>query len=89
MRMAQNCLNAFKEALHGIEEVDEDMGAISEHVRALEKLLKGAKKPKVYCIFLMLCSVIINDVPESNFLNCFIGGPRKGWCPEGTPHFYA
>jgi hypothetical protein len=41
IRMGLNCLKALKEELDGIEELH----TISDHVLALENILKGAKKP--------------------------------------------
>ncbi|KAF8965485.1 hypothetical protein BDZ97DRAFT_1658993 [Flammula alnicola] len=45
MRMALNRLEALKEELDGIEETEEELRTISDHVLALENILKGAKKP--------------------------------------------
>ncbi|KAF8071973.1 hypothetical protein FPV67DRAFT_1560692 [Lyophyllum atratum] len=45
MRMALNRLEALKEELDGIEETEEELHNISDHVLALENILKGAKKP--------------------------------------------
>jgi len=47
MRMALNRLDALKAELDGIEETEEEMLAISEHVLELENILRGAKKPRV------------------------------------------
>jgi hypothetical protein len=49
--MALNRLEALKEELDGIEETEEELHTISNHVLrlALENILKGAKKP-VHCI---------------------------------------
>ena len=43
--MALNHFEALKEELNGIEEMQEELHTISEHVLALEDILKGAKKP--------------------------------------------
>jgi hypothetical protein len=51
MRVALNRLEALREELDGIEETDEELQTISNHVLALENILKGAKKP-VRCIFI-------------------------------------
>ena len=67
MRMALNRLEALKEELDGIEETEEELHTIPDHVLALENILKDVKKP-VRCIFLELCTTI-NDAPESDFLN--------------------
>lgn len=53
MRMALSRLDALKEELDGIEETEVELHTISEHVLALENILKGAKKP-VYVTFLGL-----------------------------------
>ena len=45
MRMALSRLDALKEELDGIEETEVELHTISEHVLALENILKGAKKP--------------------------------------------
>lgn len=45
--MALSHLEALQEELDGIEETEEELHTISEHVFALENILKGAKKPKV------------------------------------------
>jgi hypothetical protein len=47
MRMALNRLEALKEELDGIEETEEELHTILDHVLALENILKGAKKPRV------------------------------------------
>ena len=70
-------LEALKEELDGIEETEAELRSISEHITALEDMLKGAKKP-VCCIFLTLCAIIvIHDALESNFLNHFIRNLKK------------
>ncbi|KAM6490578.1 hypothetical protein JOM56_013921 [Amanita muscaria] len=46
MRVALNRLEALKEELDMIEGTEEELHTISEHVLALEIILKGAKKPK-------------------------------------------
>jgi hypothetical protein len=58
MRMALNRLEALKVELDGIEETEEELHTISDHVLALENILKGAKKP-VRCIFLALYLLLI------------------------------
>ncbi|SRR6266550_4845511 len=90
MRMAVNRLEALKEELDGIEETEEELRTISEHVTALEDILvKGAKK-LVCCIFLTLCAImVIDDALESNFLNRFIRRPQEGWRQEETSRFCA
>ena len=47
MRMALNHLEALEEKLDGIEELH----TISDHVIALENILKGSKKPvcSIFC----------------------------------------
>ena len=60
MRMALNRLEALKEELDGIEETEEELLTISEHVATLEDILKGAKKP-VSCIFR---AIITDDARE-------------------------
>jgi hypothetical protein len=45
MRMALNCLESLKEELNGIEKTEEELQTITEHVQALENILRGAKKP--------------------------------------------
>ncbi|KIJ42161.1 hypothetical protein M422DRAFT_60388 [Sphaerobolus stellatus SS14] len=47
MRMALNRLEALKEELDGIEETEEELQTISDHVLALETILKGAKNQYV------------------------------------------
>ncbi|KAG6374753.1 hypothetical protein JVT61DRAFT_4129 [Boletus reticuloceps] len=47
MRMVLNRLEALKVELEGVEETEEELHSISEHVLALENILKGAKKPRV------------------------------------------
>jgi len=47
MRMALNRLESLKEELYGIEETEEELQTITDHVLALENILKGAKKPRV------------------------------------------
>lgn len=85
MRMALNRLEALKEELDGIEETEEELHTISDHVLALENILKGAKKPVSY-IFLALYP-IINDAPESDFLNRCSRRPQEGWRHEETSRF--
>jgi len=85
MRMTLNRLEALKEELDGIEETEEELHTISDHVFALENILKGAKKP-VRCIFLELCATI-NDAPESDFLNSSSRRPQEGWRREETARF--
>ncbi|KAF8961191.1 hypothetical protein BDZ97DRAFT_1921569 [Flammula alnicola] len=46
MRMALNRLEALTEELDGIEETEEELRTILDHVLALENILKGAKKPR-------------------------------------------
>lgn len=86
MRMALNRLDALKAELDGIEETEEEMLAISEHVLELENILRGAKKP-VCCIFLAFCASVIDDAPESNLLYCHIRRPQEGWHQEETSQF--
>ena len=76
MRMALDRLEALKEELDGIEETEEEIHSISDHVLALQDILKGAKKP-VRCIFLALYAVV-NKFSESDFLNCGGRGPQEG-----------
>ncbi|KAH9176685.1 hypothetical protein EDB89DRAFT_1881619 [Lactarius sanguifluus] len=45
MGMVLNHLDALKDELYGIEETEEEMLTISEHVLQLENILQGAKKP--------------------------------------------
>jgi len=45
MRMALNRLESLKQELDGIEETEEELHTILDHVLALENILKGAKKP--------------------------------------------
>ncbi|KDQ55015.1 hypothetical protein JAAARDRAFT_134414 [Jaapia argillacea MUCL 33604] len=45
MTMALQRLNSLKEELDGIEETEQEMGAVMEHVEALEEILNIAKKP--------------------------------------------
>jgi hypothetical protein len=85
MRMALNRLEALKEELDGIEETEEELHTISDHVLALENILKGAKKP-VRSIFLALYP-IINDAPESDFFNRCSRRPQEGWRHEETSRF--
>ncbi|KAG9309681.1 hypothetical protein JVU11DRAFT_10353 [Chiua virens] len=47
MRMALNCLESLKEELDGIEETRAEITEIWEHVRVLEAILQGAKKPRM------------------------------------------
>ena len=51
MRMALHRLEALRAELDDIEETKEELDGISKHILALEKILKGAKKP-VRCVFL-------------------------------------
>ena len=51
MRMALNRLEALKEELDGIEETEEELHTILEHVVTLENILKGAKKRVSYLFF--------------------------------------
>jgi len=83
MRMTLNHLGALKEELDGIEETEEELHTISEHVLALENILKSAKKPVCY----LVPAWAINNAPESDFLNRYIRGPQEGWCREETSHF--
>lgn len=48
MRMVLSRLEALTEELDGIQETEEELDIISEHVDALEHILKGAKKPVHY-----------------------------------------
>jgi len=51
MRMVLHHLESLKEKLRGIEETEEELQAITDHVLALENILvSGAKKP-VRCKF--------------------------------------
>ena len=45
MRMALNRLEALEKELYGTGETREELHKISDHVLALENILKGAKKP--------------------------------------------
>ncbi|KAF5367351.1 hypothetical protein D9615_010293 [Tricholomella constricta] len=47
IRMALSRLEALKKEVDGIEATEDELHAISEHVLALENILKGAKKPRV------------------------------------------
>jgi hypothetical protein len=85
IRMALNHLEAIKEELGGIEETEEELHTISDHVVALKNILKGAKVP-VCCIYPALCATI-NDVLESDFLNGDSRRPRGGWPQEETACF--
>jgi hypothetical protein len=67
MRMALNRLDALKEELEGIEETEEEMQSISDHVLVLENILRGAKKP--VCTKLLLIWAVFNDAPESDILD--------------------
>ncbi len=53
MSMALTRLEALKDELEGIEETEAELRTISEHVLALENILRGAKKP-VRSLFLAL-----------------------------------
>ena len=44
MRMALNRLESLKEELYGIEETEEELQTITDHVLALENILKGANR---------------------------------------------
>jgi hypothetical protein len=85
MRMALNHLKALKEELDGIEETEEELHTISDHVVALENILKGAKKT-VCCIFPALCA-IVNGTPESDLLNGGSRRPQEGWHHEEASRF--
>lgn len=43
-KMALNRLDALEQELDGIEETEEELQIISEHVEALEHILRGAEK---------------------------------------------
>lgn len=45
MKVALHRLNALKEELDGVEETEAELGAVMEHVAALEEILNSAKKP--------------------------------------------
>jgi hypothetical protein len=45
MEMALRRLNHYKEELDGIEETEYGMSAVMKHVKALEEILNGAKRP--------------------------------------------
>ena len=51
MRMMLNHLEDLKEELDGIEETEEELHTMQEHVLALENILKSAKKPECYLFF--------------------------------------
>ena len=87
MRMALHRLESLKEELSGIEETEEELQTITDHVLALEIILRSAKKP-VRCNFLALCAVI-NHPPEGDLLDCCIGRPQDGWRHEETSRFHA
>jgi hypothetical protein len=70
MRMALNRLDALREELERIEETEEEMQSISDHVLALENILRGAKKP--VCIKLLLLWAVVDDAPESDILERYI-----------------
>ena len=68
MRMALNRLDALKAELDEIEQTEEEMLAISEHVLELENILRGhgVKKP-VCCIFLVFCASVIMMLQRTAF----------------------
>ncbi|PCH42710.1 hypothetical protein WOLCODRAFT_163991 [Wolfiporia cocos MD-104 SS10] len=47
MKMSLQRLHLLKEKLDGIEETEEGMGTVMEHVSALEDILTRAKKPRI------------------------------------------
>ncbi|KAF9237792.1 hypothetical protein BU15DRAFT_62986 [Melanogaster broomeanus] len=47
MRMALDSLSVLREELDGIQETDKEMDTITEHVGALERILRGAQKTKL------------------------------------------
>ena len=49
MRMALNRLESLKEELYGIEETEEELQTITDHVLALENILKGANRMCFLC----------------------------------------
>jgi hypothetical protein len=54
--MTLNRLNTLKEELVGIQEAEAEMNSISEHVRALDAILRNAKKQvRVYFPFKLFC----------------------------------
>ncbi|KAI0340468.1 hypothetical protein BDW22DRAFT_1486294 [Trametopsis cervina] len=44
MRAALDCVNALKQALDGIEETENEMEQVMEHITALEDILSTSKK---------------------------------------------
>ena len=51
MGMALNRLESLKEELYGIEETEEELQTITDHVLALENILKGANR--MYFLFFL------------------------------------
>ena len=45
MRMVSNCLDALKEELDGIKEMEGEAEKITVYVEALGEILKGSEKP--------------------------------------------
>lgn len=86
IRMALNRLDALKAELDGIEETEEELATVLEHVLALENILKGAKKP-VFAIFKFTLCAVMNDTTESIFLDRHIRRPQEGWCHQETTSF--
>ncbi|KIM38265.1 hypothetical protein M413DRAFT_20101 [Hebeloma cylindrosporum] len=73
MRMALNCFESLKEELNGIESTKEEWQTITDHVLALENILKGTKKPRVTSSTLTL-----EDLKEAGITRkCLVFVPTK------------
>jgi hypothetical protein len=90
VRMALNRLEALKEELDGIEETEEELSIISEHLFALENIpVKGAKKPvcRIFrCILslllMMLQRVTFSTVTSEDLKKAGVERKRLVLCPR-------
>ncbi len=74
-----------KDELEGIEETEEELCTISEHVLALENILRGIKKP--VRLLILAVYVVMNDGAEIDILNRLGTRPEDCWRPEEAARF--
>lgn len=70
------------DALKGIEETEEELRTISEHVLVLENILGVPRLKPVRLLILLVDVVVTNDGAEIDILNHLETRPQDCWHPE-------